>query len=110
MNDEITRHAAAVKDRFRDAMLMSMAFVALIGAIHTFAPWLGALGAFALVPQSWTGLVGVLTAPLLHGSTGHWVANGVSLLILGPLVGTVYPRAALKALPLIWLGAGLITW
>ena len=110
MTDELQRHAAAVKDRFRRAMLASMTFVALIGAIHTFGPWLGDLEALALVPQSWSGLLGVLTAPLLHGSPGHWIANGVALLILGPLVGTVYPEAARRALPAIWVGAGLITW
>lgn len=104
------RHAVAVKDRFRRSMLWSMAFVALIGAIHTARPLLGSLEAFALVPQSWAGLLGILTAPLLHGSSEHWIANGVALLILGPLVGTVYPRAAVKALPLIWLGAGIVAW
>jgi membrane associated rhomboid family serine protease len=110
MDDESLRHADAVRDRFRRALLASMAFVVLIGAIFHAGPWLGDTRAFALVPQSWPGLVGVLTAPLLHGSAGHWLANSASLLILGPLVGTVYPRASLRALPVIWLLAGLGTW
>jgi membrane associated rhomboid family serine protease len=110
MDDESLRHADAVRDRFRRALLASMAFVVLIGAIFHAGPWLGDTRAFALVPQSWPGLVGVLTAPLLHGSAGHWLANSASLLILGPLVGTVYPRASLRALPVIWLVAGLGTW
>jgi membrane associated rhomboid family serine protease len=110
MNEEMRRHAEAVRARFRRSLLAAMGFVALIGAIHLARPWLGDLAAFTLVPQSWAGLAGVVTAPLLHGSTGHWLANGVALLILVPLVFTVYPRAALRALPLIWLGAGLVTW
>ena len=110
MDEQTRRHADAVRDRFRRALLASMGFVVLIGAIFHAGPWLGDTRAFALVPQSWPGLVGVLTAPLLHGSAGHWLANSVSLLILGPLVGTVYPRAAVRALPLIWLLAGLGTW
>ncbi len=104
------QHADAVRGRFQRAALASMAFVVLIGAIFFAGPWLGDLHAFALVPQSWPGLVGVLTAPLLHGSAGHWLANSVSLLVLGTLVGTVYPRASLRALPLIWIVAGLGTW
>lgn len=108
--DKPQQHADAVRDRFRRALLASMAFVAALGAIFFAGPWLGDTRALSLVPQHGPGLVGVLTAPLLHGSSGHWLANATSLLILGPLVGTVYPRAALRALPLIWVLSGLGTW
>jgi len=110
MDLERQRHAEAVRQRFRRALLASMAFVALIGAIFNAGPWLGDLRAFALVPGELPGLVGILTAPLLHGSAGHWLANSAALLILGSLVGTVYPRAALRALPVLWLLPGVITW
>lgn len=104
------QHADAVRGRFQNALLASMAFVALLGAIFFAGPWLGDTRALSLVPQSWPGLVGVLTAPLLHGSAGHWLANSSALLILGTLVGTVYPRAALRALPLVWVLSGVGTW
>ncbi|MBP6597127.1 MAG: rhomboid family intramembrane serine protease [Arenimonas sp.] len=110
METHIQQHAQAVRARFRRALLVSLAFVALIGGIHFAAPWLGGLRGLALVPQHGPGLVGVLFAPLLHGSSGHWLANASALLILGPLVGTVYPRATVRALPLIWLLSGLGTW
>ncbi|TNJ33299.1 rhomboid family intramembrane serine protease [Arenimonas terrae] len=110
MDDPNLTHAEAVRARFRRALLASMAFVAALGAIFFAGPWLGDTRALALVPQSWPGLAGVITAPLLHGSAGHWLANASALLILGPLVGTVYPRASLRALPLIWILSGLGTW
>jgi membrane associated rhomboid family serine protease len=66
--------------------------------------------ALAVAPQSPAGLLGLLTAPLLHGSPEHIGANAVSLLLLGTLAGTVYPRATLRALPLLWLGSGLGAW
>ncbi len=65
---------------------------------------------FAVGPRSLEGLLGVLTAPLLHGSLEHIAANATSLLILGTLAGSVYPRATLRALPLMWLGSGLGAW
>jgi hypothetical protein len=34
----------------------------------------------------------------------------VSLLLLGTLAGTVYPRATPRALPLLWIGSGLGAW
>lgn len=66
--------------------------------------------ALTIAPQSPHGLLGLLTAPLLHGSPGHLAANAVALLLLGTLAGTVYPRATLRALPLLWLGSGLGAW
>jgi membrane associated rhomboid family serine protease len=55
-------------------------------------------------------LWGVLAAPLLHGSPAHVGANAISLLLLGTLAGTVYPRATVRALPLLWIGSGLGAW
>ena len=65
---------------------------------------------FAVQPLSVEGLLGLLTAPLLHGSVEHIAANGVALLMLGTLAGSVYPRATLWSLPLLWLGSGLGAW
>jgi len=56
------------------------------------------------------GLLGLLTAPLLHGSVEHIAANSIALLLLGTLAGTVYPKATVRALPLLWLGSGLGAW
>ena len=47
-------------------------------------------------PHSW---LGILTAPLLHGSVEHLAANCISLLILLPLALVTYPRASLWGLP-----------
>jgi len=66
--------------------------------------------AWTVMPRALAGLLGLLTAPLLHGSLEHLGANAVSLLLLGTLAGSVYPRATLRALPLLWLGSGLGAW
>lgn len=106
---DLRAQAAADRRRLQRALNASLAFVLLLCA--TFAAqeafdwsWL------AIAPRSWPGLVGVLAAPLLHGSPEHLGANAVSLLLLGTLAGTVYPRATLRALPLLWLGSGLAAW
>jgi membrane associated rhomboid family serine protease len=93
----------------RRALNASLAFVLLLtvmfAAQHAF-DW----SALAVAPREWRGLLGVLTAPLLHGSPEHLGANAVSLLLLGTLAGAVYPRATLRAMPLLWVGAGLGAW
>ena len=38
-------------------------------------------------PRTWSGLDGILWAPLLHGGFGHLVANTIPFLVLGAFVG-----------------------
>jgi membrane associated rhomboid family serine protease len=100
--------APAVLARFRRALNLSMAAVIALALVYLVGG--EAPSALTVQPQKLAGLVGILTAPLLHGSVGHLAANALSVLILGTLAGTVFPRATLRALPLIWVGAGLGTW
>jgi membrane associated rhomboid family serine protease len=66
--------------------------------------------ALSIRPREALGLFGVLTAPLLHGGLEHLTANTLPLLLLGTLARYHYPQALRRALPLIWLCAGLGTW
>ena len=91
----------ALKASLSGVLLLALVFAAQHGFDWT---WL------AIAPRSTAGLVGILAAPLLHGSPGHLGGNAVALLLLGTLAGTVYPRAALRSLPLLWLGSGLAAW
>lgn len=99
----------ADRTRLLRALKASLAFVALL-AVMFVAQQAMDWRAFAVLPHSAAGLLGVLTAPLLHGSPEHLGANAVSLLLLGTLAGAVYPRATVRALPLLWLGSGLGAW
>ncbi|MDW8478748.1 MAG: rhomboid family intramembrane serine protease [Xanthomonadales bacterium] len=62
------------------------------------------------VPRDPGGLIGVLTAPLIHGSFEHLLANSLAVFALLALALYGYPRATARALPLIWLGSGLAVW
>ena len=66
--------------------------------------------AFTVMPHDPAGLVGVLTAPLLHGDLKHLAMNSIAILMLGTLAGSVYPRATIRALPIMWLTSGLAAW
>jgi membrane associated rhomboid family serine protease len=103
--------APAVLARFRRALNLSM--LALIGlALCFWAQMTGLVSteALAIRPQDPTSLIGIVTAPLMHGSLGHLGANAFAVLALGTLAGTVFPRATWRALPILWLGSGLGTW
>ena len=66
--------------------------------------------ALALVPRRIEGLPGILSAPLVHGSFAHLLANTVPLLILGGMVvarGVAYHLAMTLAIVLL---GGLGLW
>ncbi len=97
--------------RFLGALLASAAFIAVLWWIKMAEVGLGTSFAWLGVqPRSLHGLVGILTAPLLHGSIGHLINNTLPLLVLGVLALSIYPRAAWRAIALIWLGSGLGIW
>lgn len=99
----------ADRRRLQRALTASMAGVLLLWVcfvIQKSIDWTP----LTVTPRTLEGLLGLFTAPLLHGSVAHIVANTTSLLLLGTLAGTAYPKATLRALPLLWLGSGIGAW
>lgn len=92
------------------ALTFSLLWVAVLLAVFLAQDNLFVTHRLAIQPQKIGGLLGVLTAPLLHGSFSHLASNAVAILILGTLAGALFPRASSRALPLVWLGSGLGTW
>ncbi|TCZ83084.1 rhomboid family intramembrane serine protease [Lysobacter sp. N42] len=101
--------------RGRDLARWRRAFNASLAAVLLLAVAFAAQGAFdaaawTVRPGRLDGLVGLLTAPLLHGSVAHLASNGFALLVLGTVAGAQVPRALAGTLPLAWLGGGLAAW
>jgi len=68
------------------------------------------LDAWGIDPRSWEGLLGVLFAPLLHGSWGHLWSNLVPLVIMGVLIMLSGVRQFVAVTVLVWLVSGLGVW
>ena len=103
--------ARADRKRFWNAFLASAFFVAGLWWLKLLEGWLGqSLGGLGVRPGEILGLVGVVTAPLIHGDVGHLVNNTLPLLVLGTLVLAVYPKTALRAIVFIWIASGLGIW
>jgi len=88
---------------------LSLAAVLALLAVFTLQDQLD-LARLAVSPRDPAAWLGLLTAPLLHGSPAHLLANASAILILGTLCLAVYPRATARGLALMWLGSGLGAW
>jgi len=115
MDNRISSPPEAAPTAPGDRMRILRAFNLSLGAVVVLVAMFALQDAFdwrawAVAPLEWTGLLGLLGAPLLHGSVEHIAANSIALLILGTLAGSVYPRATARALPLLWIGSGIGAW
>jgi membrane associated rhomboid family serine protease len=63
-----------------------------------------------LYPLRLPGLVGVITAPLIHGNLMHLLSNSFPLLILPAIVLISYPRVAFRVFGGSYLLTGLGVW
>jgi len=68
------------------------------------------LAFLGILPRTETGLLGIIFAPLLHGSMVHLFSNTVPLLILGTTIFFFYPRAAFRIFFLSWFATNLLVW
>ena len=104
-------HEPADVTRLREVVLGVAASVALLWLIHiAFALGGWSPSVLGVRPGELAGLLGVLTAPLVHGSWGHLMGNSAALLVLASALIYGTPHAARIALPVIWLASGVAVW
>ena len=96
-------------EHFRLALKLSLGFVAVLWLVAVLG-WGLELERFGVRPREWIGLLGILVAPLLHGGFAHLIANTVPVAVLGVTMLQLYPTAAFRVLPAIYLGPGLAVW
>jgi membrane associated rhomboid family serine protease len=68
------------------------------------------LSFMGLVPLEASGMLGILTAPLVHGSLEHIFNNTFAILILASVLYYGYPKSWWKVLCLVWVLSGVGVW
>jgi membrane associated rhomboid family serine protease len=101
--------SARARANFRLAAWTSLGFVALLWLVPLLGWGLG-LESFGIRPRQWIGLPGILVAPLLHVDFSHLIANSLPLVVLGTAMFHVYPSAAFRVLPAVYLVPGIAVW
>ncbi len=68
------------------------------------------LSFLGVIPLTWEGVPGILTAPLVHGDWDHLVSNSVPLFVLATGLFYFYDRKAFRILVFAYLLPGLWVW
>jgi membrane associated rhomboid family serine protease len=93
------------------ALQIALSLVGLLWLILIVDSVLGlGLARFGLRPRHVEGLIGIFTAPLLHSGAEHLFSNTLPLLISMTTLLYLYPRSAMRVIPVIWVGSGLLAW
>ena len=68
------------------------------------------LGWLGIRPRTLTGLIGIITAPLIHGSLAHLISNTVPLLFLGSVLFFFYERVGDIVFFRCYIWTNLLVW
>jgi membrane associated rhomboid family serine protease len=63
-----------------------------------------------VLPRTVSGLIGILTSPLIHSGFSHLISNTFPLIVLGIGIFYFYPKVAYKVFIIIYLGTGILVW
>lgn len=97
--------------RIRQAFMIAASFTAVLWIIKIIESVSGSsLVEYGVHPGQTGGLIGIVFAPLVHGSFSHLIANTAPLLILGTALVYGYPKSARIVIPAVYLGTGLGVW
>jgi membrane associated rhomboid family serine protease len=98
-------------ERLRVALVLSASFAILLWLVMIVESVTGiALPAYGIYPGQLSGLLGILSAPFIHGSPEHLLANTLPVVILGTALLYGYPKSSRIVLPVLFLGTGLGVW
>lgn len=88
---------------FRLVFLMWAAYY-----VEFFYGW--PLSYFGIIPRSLTGVVGILTGPMLHASLNHLISNTIPLLFLGTILFFFYERIGATVFFRAYFWTNILVW
>ena len=65
---------------------------------------------YGLYPRKVSGLIGIVTGPLLHADFPHLISNTLPLLVLGPIIFYSYRTIAFQVFFWVYLMTGVWVW
>lgn len=96
---------------FLDSLILPLFGAILMWTIHIIA-FVGQfdLSSFGVYPKSVEGLIGILTAPLIHSDFQHLTSNTFPFLFLSWMITYFYKEVAIKSIGLIYILSGIMVW
>lgn len=92
-------------------LLIPLSFPFLLWFIHFF--W-GLIDIYpyklGVLPRHFSGLIGIITSPLIHSGYSHLISNTIPLAVMGLGIFYFYPKAAYKVFAFVYFCTGILVW
>lgn len=96
---------------FRRSIVIALGFVFLLWLVRAWEDVMSIdLGGWGILPRTANGLVGIITAPLIHGSAVHLLSNTFPLVMLLIAVFYFYDKIATEVFVWIYIITGFWVW
>ncbi|MBL0126938.1 MAG: rhomboid family intramembrane serine protease [Flavobacteriales bacterium] len=106
-----TDQPSLIRNRGLNALILPLVSVVVLWCIWLIDEGFGlGLTRFGLIPRNVHGLIGIITAPLLHDGLDHVLNNSSAVVVLGWCLMYFYPRIAGRVVLLTWLIGGAAVW
>jgi len=97
--------------KFFAAIKFASFFIALIWVIFILKVAFDIpMAAYGVFPRETDGLIGIITAPLIHGSWEHLISNSAPLFVTTTIIHFFYKRVALSSFFFIYFLTGASVW
>ncbi len=95
----------------KSSLVFPLRFVFLTWLILSIERYLGAdFGFLGISPLTVKGLIGIIIAPLIHGSVEHLISNTIPLLTLGGILFYFYPDIARRVFLQCYFFTNILVW
>ncbi len=93
------------------SIAIPLIFPALLWIIHlsTYLFDLN-LSGMGILPRDGFGLLGIITAPLIHGDFSHLISNTFPIIVLGWIIFFFYPKVSVFLFTFVYILTGLLVW
>jgi membrane associated rhomboid family serine protease len=99
------------KPKFRISLFITLSFVVLLWIVKIFEAYtridIGSLGVY---PRKLTGLIGILTAPLIHSDFSHLASNSIPIFVLMIFLFYAYTNSSFRVFFGIYFLSNLLVW
>ncbi len=65
---------------------------------------------YGIIPRTFQGLIGIFTAPLIHGNVLHLVSNTIPMLFLGAILFFIYPKIGGQVFFRAYFWTNILVW
>ena len=99
------------KKKFLSSIIIPLGFILLLWLIQIAQVIINInFISFGLYPRKVYGLIGIITAPLIHAGFGHLFSNTLPLLFLSVGILYFYPNSAIKVFTSVYFISGIFVW